>query len=58
MGYIIFKDFIMRVSIWPYPLILYDPIRYTNDLCQGIAFASFVGKWTFCFASSDKSFKH
>ena len=49
-GSIMVKYFSIRGPSWPSCMILYGPIRSTNNLSEDMASASFVGKWSF-FAS-------
>ena len=42
LGYIIVKVFSIRVSSWPYPPILYGPIRSTDNMSQGTDSAIFL----------------
>ena len=59
-GSIMVSAFSMRGFILPYPLILYGPIRYTNNMSHEMAFDSVADKWPYfklhyCF--SDKIYK-
>ena len=46
-GYIINKDFSMRGFSWPSLLILYWPIRSTNNMSHGMASASLAGNFPY-----------
>ena len=45
---IIFKYICIKVWSLPYIIILYGPIRSTNNLSQGMVFTSFADKWPYC----------
>ena len=45
-GSVVVKAFNMRGLSLPYILILYGPIRYTNNLSHGIYFDSLGGNFT------------
>ena len=59
-GSIIFKDLRIRGQLWPSILILYGPIRSTNNLSRGMAYNS-LGRnlpyLKFCLLFSDNSYK-
>ena len=60
MGSVIVRAYCMRGQSWPYLIILYRTIIYTNNLSHGISSASLAIIWPysrFIFCFTDKSYK-